>query len=137
MFYLFIIFINLKYTDNPRTAWIFKSLPVNHPGEIVTASLKAFTLKLFLPVYLICTGFIIYALGWLYVFHIATGLFMCLITLLGFLSLYKVDLPFTQDSQIKTTNANFLLSFLILPLAGVLAGIHFLLIKLQVSFIPI
>jgi ABC-2 type transport system permease protein len=132
LFYLFIICISLKYSDNYRSAWIYKVIPVEQPGAIVSASIKAITLKLFVPVYLLCNGIMIYFQGIGFIFQIITGLMISLTGLLFILSLFRIDLPFSADPLNRYVGGNMLLTFILLPLGGVMAGLHYLLIYFHI-----
>lgn len=129
LFFLFIIFTNLKYSDNYRSAWIYKVLPISKPGEIISATAKAIIIKLFLPVYFVVNGVMIYFQGIGFIGHILTGFMLCMITLIGVFSLFKIDLPFTADISAKNASGNMLISFILFPLSAGIAGIHYLFIK--------
>ncbi len=128
-FFLFTINSTLKYSDNYKSAWIYKITPIKHPGEIISATIKAIILKLFLPVYCVVNGMMIYYRGIEFIGHIVTGFILCIITLIGVLSLFKVNLPFTADTSVKNARGNMLLAFILFPLSAGIAGIHYLFIK--------
>jgi ABC-2 type transport system permease protein len=129
LFYLFVICLNLKYSDHYKSAWIYKVMPIEQPGEIVSATIKVIVLKLFLPVYFVINGMMIYFRGFGFIGHILTGFIVCLIALTTVLSFFKLDLPFSADSSIKNASGGMLLTFFLFPFSAALAGIHYLCIK--------
>lgn len=135
VFYLFILITSLKYSDNYRSAWIYKSIPINQPGEIVSATIKAISLKLFVPLYLFCNGVLLYYKGIGFSFEILSALLINFIFLTGLLFLFKFDLPFTTDSRNKVGDSNMLLAIAILPVSAVMAGVHYLFVKLNFNFL--
>lgn len=134
-FYLFVIIVNIKYSDNYKAAWLYKAIPLVKPGEIISAMIKAISIKLFLPVYIISNGFLIYYKGFAFIFQITTALFFNLLFLVCIYTLSKVHLPFSSDNQNKKTDSNMLLSILFLPLGAAMAGIHYIFIYFNVNFI--
>lgn len=134
-FYLFVIIVNIKYSDNYKAAWLYKSIPLVKPGEIISAMIKAISIKLFLPVYIISNGFLIYYKGFAFIFQITTALFFNLLFLVCIYTLSKVHLPFSSDNQNKKTDSNMLLSILFLPIGAAMAGIHYIFIYFNVNFI--
>ena len=137
LFFLFVVSTSLKYSDNFKSAWIYKTMPIEKPGEIVSATLKAIILKLFLPVYFVVNGSLIYFRGFGFIGHILIGFLLCLITLVSILSISKVDLPFTADSSTKNASGNMLLAFILLPLSFGIAGIHLLFIRFNFNVIAV
>jgi hypothetical protein len=135
VFYLFILITSLKFSDNYKSAWIYKSIPINQPGEIVSATIKAISIKLFVPLYLLCNGILLYYKGLGFSFEILSALLINFIFLAGLLFIFKFDLPFTTDSRNKTSDLNMLLAIAMLPVTAVMAGIHYLFVKLHFNFL--
>jgi hypothetical protein len=137
LFYLFIIYSNIKFSDNYKSAWIYKIVPLTWPGEVVSATLKAISIKLFVPVYLGCNAILIYIYGPSIIIEIIAALLMNYICLCGLLLLFKFDLPFTVDNANRATNANMLVSMVLLPVSAAISGIHYLILYLHINFLLI
>ncbi len=135
LFYLFIVYTNVKFSDNYKSAWIYKIIPLDRPGEVVSATLKAISIKLFVPVYLGCNAVLIYIYGAPIVIEIIAALLMNYICLCCLLLLFKFDLPFTVDNANKTNNANMLVSMVLLPVSAAVSGIHYLFLYFHISFL--
>jgi hypothetical protein len=68
-------------------------------------------------------------------FEILSALLINFIFLAGLLFIFKFDLPFTTDSRNKTSDLNMLLAIAMLPVTAVMAGIHYLFVKLHFNFL--
>ncbi|MBC8110543.1 MAG: hypothetical protein H7Y04_05730 [Verrucomicrobia bacterium] len=51
--------LNLSFSEDFKAAWFYKSSPLQNPGALLTGSLKAVLLKIYLPVYLVVAVFIL------------------------------------------------------------------------------
>jgi hypothetical protein len=117
------IVMMLKFSGKYKGAWIFKVAPIQDLFPIFSGAIKAFIVKLYLPVYLFLSVIFIGIFGvriWpdLLVVFIHSLLY----ALICFL-LIKKSLPFSEsfDDQQKEASKVFLL-LIILP---VLVGLHF------------
>lgn len=135
LFYLFIVYSNIKFSDNYKSAWIYKIIPLDRPGEVVSATLKAISIKLFVPVYLGCNAILIYIYGVPIIIEIIAALLMNYICLCCLLLLFKFDLPFTVDNANKTNNANMLVAMVLLPVSAAISGIHYLFLYFHINFL--
>jgi len=110
-------------------------LPVKTPGEIISATIKAITIKLFIPVYIVVNIIFIYFRGLSFLLDIYVAFLLIIITTLAMLSISKVDLPFTTNIAERNTNGNTLITFSVMLVGACLAGIHYLINSFNIPMI--
>lgn len=136
--YLFIYFCGLmlptvimmmKYSESYKAAWIYKALPIDNLKPVFQGTMKAFIVKIFIPVYLIEA--VIF--GVIYGADIIPDLFVVFINMLIFciLSFQLLDkaLPFStvyNTTQQSNTGMVFALMFVLLALTGIHLAATFL-----------
>ncbi|PLR92834.1 hypothetical protein [Bacillus sp. T33-2] len=115
----------LKYSGRYKGAWVFKTVPLENLAPLFSGTLKAFIVKLFLPVYVVVSiiFFFIYGLRILpdliLVFLIA--IFFTLISTL----LIKRTVPFSESFEaIQQSDGWMMLPYIVL--IGIFAGVHYL-----------
>ncbi|MCL7747357.1 hypothetical protein [Halalkalibacter alkaliphilus] len=125
------IIMMLKYSGTYKGAWIFRTAPIQHPALIFKGTLKAFLVKLFLPIYILQSfvfGFIFSAAIIPHLVAVLLSSFMY--TVLCFLSLKKA-LPFSESFKAGQQGEGFTI-FVLLLLIGPLIGLHY--VSSMVSF---
>ena len=138
--YLYFIFLGffgtmgilqLPYTDTPEASWIYKALPFNRHGHIISGAVKALLYKIFFPVYSLLILFSL--LIWnIHIFPemLLGGLLTVFVTLLMVI-FQKMGLPFTQAREMQQKGGSVLKMFLGIFLMGLVV----LLVYLS-SFLP-
>ncbi|WP_088049820.1 hypothetical protein [Virgibacillus dakarensis] len=117
----------LKFSGKYKGAWVFQVTPIKKTERFYSATLKAFLVKLYVPVYLIlCVAFIA-----IFSFRILPDLMIVFVTaVLNTLIAYKVinneEFPFTQAFESAQEGANSIKYFLLMFLVALFAGLHFL-----------
>ena len=128
IFYLYLILKSLQFSDNYQSSWIYKVAPISTPGEILSASVKTISVKLFLPVYIIINGIFIYYRGFGFLVDIYIGFLLSVMAVVAMLSYTKLHLPFTTGYADRTAGASKLLQAIIpMFIAGIMAFFHFIL----------
>lgn len=115
----------IKYSATYKGAWIYKALPIKETAPIFHGTLKAFLVKLFLPLYLL-EAFIFIAI---YGSRIIPDLLIVFINMLIFIIVsfmaYPKALPFSEPFGV-TQSESGIISFLLFFILAALAGIHIL-----------
>lgn len=142
MGYLNIYFINiiigtvvymLQYSGKYKGAWIFHVAVIDNPKLVYSATLKAFLVKLYLPVYLLVA--VVYL--FIFSFSILPDLLIVLAigviqTLMTYQMMVRTRFPFTEPFEsVQQGGATGVKIFVIMIVAGIFALIHFI-----ISFIP-
>ncbi len=121
----------IRYTDTPEAGWVYKALPIEAPGHILSGALKAVLTKYFAPIYVI----LISAATFIWGIHILPlmilGAILIITSTLISITLQNAALPFTQPREMQQKGSNFLKIMLGTLIMGVLIGIVYL-----ASFIP-
>ena len=121
--------IFIPFNENYAASWIYHSMPVERPGELIAGSLKAVFAKYFIPVYLIMMAFCVYIWGIAVVDDFVFGVFSNILCYL-LLSLFSDHyLPFSRPPNTQMQTGRFVRAILQMLMIGALVGLHYLLIK--------
>jgi len=115
----------IPYSDDFKASWIYFSAPLESPGEILSGTVKAIFVKLFIPAYLVISMVILYiwkvgAVADL-VFGIPNNFLM--LTLLA--SLSRRHLPLSMAPSLRGQAGNFVRTVLTLIATGLLGLVHY------------
>ncbi|MEO4054813.1 hypothetical protein [Solibacillus sp. CAU 1738] len=114
----------LGHSEKYKAAWIYKVLPIKNYTELKKGSLKAFLIKLYIPLYVVLSIVFCFIYGTRIIPDLLAVLVAsCLYTVICYIG-YGSTIPFTKPNN-ETVNAQGWKSFvLFIPLA-LLAGIHY------------
>lgn len=109
----------MQYSVNHKGSWLFKATPIQHPAAAYSGTLKAFLVKLYLPVFVLLSIAFIAIFSW----RIVPDLFAVLLgailqTLLTYKLLNSGDFPFTQSFEFAQSEGSAKL-MLVTLLAGI------------------
>lgn len=120
----------LKFSGTYKGNWIYRATPINQVSSIYSATLKAFLVKLYIPVFLII-GFVFF---WIFTLRIVPELFIVLLagivqTLITFKIINDEMYPFSQSFEFaqETQTAK---NFLLLLITGIFVGAHFIVLSI-------
>ncbi|RUT78919.1 hypothetical protein [Ancylomarina longa] len=139
--YLFLIYLplfvtfnltqQLAFSDQPKSSWFYRSLPLSNPGQILLGAFKSVIVKYFLPTIIVISGVCLSIWGINLLDDIIFGsLSIILITSLIF-SWQNPQLPFSTERNTQDTGGNFVKGILLMLSGAVLGGIHY-----GLSFVP-
>ncbi|WP_280770411.1 hypothetical protein [Salipaludibacillus daqingensis] len=118
------IILMLRYSENYKGSWIFRALPITSMTPLFKGTLKAFMVKLYLPVFLVLSFLLmlIFSVG-IWFDLIVVWLVSSLFVLICFKFLNEGKLPFSESFEMtqQETGKMFLL-FIPIP---IFFGIHF------------
>lgn len=116
----------LRYSANYNGSWIFRTAPIRQPGALYSAALKAFLLKLYMPIFVLLAAIFIAIFSLRILPDLAVVLAAtCLLTLLSYKVLNNRVYPFSEPFQ-ATQDANTMKNFLIMFLIGLFAFVHYM-----------
>ncbi|HTE28668.1 hypothetical protein [Flavitalea sp.] len=118
----------VTFNENFQASWIYHSMPVKRPGELLSGNLKALIAKYFLPVYLAFFGISLFVWGPAIIDDFVLGLFNSLISLLVLTQFTEHFLPFSRQPNVKQQSGKFLKIILQMLIIGVLVVIHYFLL---------
>lgn len=133
--YLFFIFLGffgtmsilqLPYTDTPEASWIYKALPFQHPGHLISGSVKALLYKIFFPVYSFLS--LCALLIWntpVFPEMLLGGVLTILMTLI-LVVLQLNRLPFTQPREAQQKGNTIIAAILASLMMGAIVGLVYL-----------
>ncbi len=120
----------LKYSKNYKGSWIYQVVPINNMNAINKGSLKAFIIRLLLPIYLIESTVFLF----LFNYKILPDLIVIFLTMLTFTVIcYRIvgdKLPFSESFD-NYNKGQAMIVFLLLFILGI-----FVLFHLLATFIP-
>ncbi|MGE8203171.1 hypothetical protein ACQKP0_01210 [Heyndrickxia sp. NPDC080065] len=119
------IVMMLRYSGKYKGAWIYKTLPIKDYSVLFKGTLKAFLVKLYVPVFLLLSIVFIVIFG----IRIVPELIIVLInsflyTMICFLVLKKA-VPFSEAFETVGQSEGWKVFFLFIPI-GIFAGLHYL-----------
>ncbi|WP_188456423.1 hypothetical protein [Virgibacillus oceani] len=123
----------LKFSENYKGGWIFYVAPIHNPSTMYEATLKAFIVKLYLPVYILLSVIFVS----IFSVRILPDLVIVLVTVILFtLISYKLlnndDFAFTKPIEsMQMQGGNTAVLFILMALVGVFAAIHYFMSKME------
>ncbi|WP_099156894.1 hypothetical protein [Virgibacillus ndiopensis] len=123
----------LKFSVNYKGGWVFYVTPLKEPSAMYRATLKAFLVKLYLPVFVLLSAVFIAIFSARIVPDLAVVLVTTvLFTLISYKLINNDEFAFTQPIEsIQMQSGNTVKFFLLMALVGLFAGIHFLTTKIE------
>ncbi|WP_334313813.1 hypothetical protein [Aquibacillus koreensis] len=133
--YLTIYFINIiipsivhmvKFSGKYKGAWIYRATPIQDQASIYRATLKAFLVKLYFPVFFVTSIVFVSIHSFTIILDLAVVLAVAFLhTIISYKALNNELYPFSQSFAFaqETNVANNILMMII---GGVFAGIHFI-----------
>lgn len=120
----------LKYSGNYKAAWVYQVVPIFNLSSVYRGTIKAFLVRLLLPVYMVESIIFTGIFGWKVIPQlVAAGLSFLLYTVICFWMMDK-DLPFSRPFGIIQQSKRYMV-LILLPILAVFALIQFMF-----SFIP-
>ena len=119
----------MSFNENYAASWIYHSLPIERPGELIMGALKALFVKFFIPIYLLLMAICIYVWGIRVVDDFVFGIFNNILCYLCIVSLTDHYLPFSRQPNTQMGTGRFLQAILQMLMIGVLVGLHFLVLR--------
>ncbi|MDF2700068.1 MAG: hypothetical protein K0Q49_1624 [Haloplasmataceae bacterium] len=122
------IIMILRYSSNYKAAWVYKTVPLKKIRSIITGTLKAFIVKLLLPIFLLESVIFLSIFGLI----IWIDILIVFITILIFINLcfniLEKALPFSEsnEEQVNQGGTALLLMFIILLFASMHFGATFI-----------
>ena len=118
----------VAFNENYQASWIYHSLPVAKPGQIILGGIKSLFVKFFLPVYLVSFVYCTYIWGWKIADDFLFGLVNNALCFLSFAAVAEYYLPFSRQPNTQQQTGRLLIIFLQLILVSIFVGLHYLLI---------
>jgi hypothetical protein len=119
----------IPYSDDFKASWVYFSTPLDKPGEILSGTLKAIFVRLFIPAYLGISIIILAIWGIRAAEDIVFGIFNNFLMLLTLSLINKRHLPFSMAPNVRSQSGNIARAFITFFLIGLLGFAHYLLSK--------
>jgi ABC-2 type transport system permease protein len=117
----------IPYSDDFKASWIYFSTPLKNPGDILTGTLKAIIVRLFIPGYFLISLIVLFIWGTQAVDDVVFGLFNNLIMLLIMVLLNKRHLPLSFAPNVRSQFGSFIRTMMLFLMLGLLGLGHYLL----------
>ena len=121
----------IPYSDDYKASWIYFSVPLQKPGEILSGTLKAIFLRLFIPGYMLVSLIVLTIWGTQAADDLLFGLFNNFLMLLIIASIGKRYLPFSMAVNIRNQTGNIARGIVMAILIGALGLSHYALARLE------
>lgn len=120
----------IPYSDDFKASWIYFSTPVETPGEMLSGMIKAMVVRLFIPVYVIISIFVLSIWSISVVDDILFGMMNNLLMLIILAMINKRHLPLSMAPNVRTQTGNLMRSILSFVIIGILGAGHYLLTQI-------
>ena len=115
-----------SYSENFKARWIYESSVIQHPGQLISGSLKANQMYFMVPAYVLVSIGVLFFWGPSTADDLVLGFFNCsLITLIN-IWLNQRLLPFSLPEDARMSGNNFARGLLIMVIIAALCGLHYL-----------
>lgn len=136
-FVLYILVFSIRFSDNFKASWIYQTIPVQHPGHIISGAFKAVTVQLFLPVFVIINIVTLYFWGANVIGDIVFGFCSALMMTYIMLMMQPATFPFSDEKSAEQSGRNVTKSLLMFFAIGAMGGIHYLIIDRNINILYI
>jgi ABC-2 type transport system permease protein len=119
----------VAFNENYQASWIYHSLPIAKPGQLISGCIKSLFVKYFLPIYLFCFIFCLKVWGWNIIDDFVFGLLNNAVCFLSFTLVAEYYLPFSRQPNTQQQTGRIVIVILQLILVGIFVGLHYLLVK--------
>jgi hypothetical protein len=134
VFLIYLVFMVLQvaiheisYADDHKASWMFFVAPIDKPGEILSGSIKAIMVRLFIPVYMVICAVVMAIWGVSAIDDLIFGFFNNLLMVLLLIIVNPYRLPFSIAPHVKSQTGSFARSLLTLLLVGGIGLMHYFL----------
>lgn len=117
--------IIIPYYENFQASWVYQSISIKKPGEIISGSIKAMLVKFFIPVYLLLFAFAYYIWGYKIVIGFLFGIFNNILVIILIANISEHFLPFSREQEIKRQSGKLVKMIFQTLIIGVLIGLHY------------
>ncbi len=95
----FMAVFQLPYTDNPEAAWIYRVLPIEARGDILSGAIKSMLMKFSFSVFLLVSILFLWFWGFGIIVQLLLSYLVSTLILLLLIKLQKMDLPFSLNRE--------------------------------------
>jgi hypothetical protein len=124
----------IPYSDDFKASWIYFSAPLETPADILSGTIKALFIRLFLPGYLVISVIVLVIWGWQALDDIVFGLCNNILMFLIIVLINKRSLPLSMAHNTRNQTGSFVRGLLVLLLVGALGLAHYMLGKYAMLF---
>jgi len=129
----------IPYSDEFKASWIYFSAPLEKPGEILSGTIKAMFVRLFIPGYVIISVFVLIVWGPKAIDDILFGLINNFLMLIILAVINRRYLPLSMAPNLRSQTGNLMRGILTFIMIAILGAGHYLLTKkpmLLISIVP-
>lgn len=117
----------LQYSDKYKSAWIFQTVPIKNERLFYSATLKAFLIKLFLPIYLFLSVIYVAIFSARIIPDLVAILLTAIIqTLISYKFVNNGIYPFSEFLETGQQGGSSMKTFLVMFFAAIFAGVHYI-----------
>ena len=134
-FILNVLIYTIRYSENFKANWIYQTIPVKLPGQLISGAFKAIFAQLFLPVYILANIATVYFWGASVIIDVIFG--FCVILMMAYIMLLvqPAAFPFSDERSSEQSGRNVVSSMLMLLAIGAMAGLHYFLVASNINLL--
>jgi hypothetical protein len=134
---LYTLVFAIRFSENFKASWIYQTIPVQRPGNLMSGAFKAIFVQLFLPIFIVINMITIYFWGFTVLIDIVYGFCTIMMMTYGMLLIQPAGFPFSDDISTAQSGRNVMKTLLMFLAIGVLGGIHYLFSYLKINVLYI
>jgi hypothetical protein len=115
----------IRLSDQYQAAWVYHSLPIAKPGEIIRGGIKAMIVKFGGLIFILLSALTLFIWGWRVIDDICLALLNMVAMSYAIALLVKNDLPFAKAYGVAREARKGIAGYLYLIIPGMLGLIHF------------
>jgi hypothetical protein len=123
--------LQMRLSDQSQAAWIYLSLPITRPGEIIRGGIKAMIFKFGGIIFIVFSVLILLIWGWRVIDDICLAFLNMVVMSYALALTVKNDLPFAKAYGVAREAQKGIAGLLLLLIPGMLGVLHFVL-----TFVP-
>jgi ABC-2 type transport system permease protein len=116
---------NLVYSSKYKSAWVYYTAPLEHPGQVLTGAFKSAMVKFFVPYYLVICVFILWIWGPSVIPSLVLALVNITVVCLFFALMFLKKFPFSKELNMQQGNNKWVIGIVMLLVPGFFGGLHY------------
>ncbi|MFD2042890.1 hypothetical protein ACFSTA_01050 [Ornithinibacillus salinisoli] len=131
-----VVIFMLNFSGKYKGAWVFQTTPITNPSLVFSATLKAFLLKLYLPIFLFLSVIYVTIFSVRIIPDLAVVFVTAILhTLICFRAIKNEGFPFTKPFESAQQGGESMKTFLLMFIVGMFFVVHYFVSKMEYGVI--
>ncbi|PID89237.1 MAG: hypothetical protein CSB01_03055, partial [Bacteroidia bacterium] len=121
----FSLIANLSFSENKKSSWFFRAMPIHSVGVVLRGALKAILIKYFVPTFVVIASCSVYIWGVAIIDDIILAFITNVLVAILLQMILVHDLPFSAEKNANDMGGNFFKGVLLMISISVAVLIHY------------